>query len=385
MDDHIKVMETDKAAPVENEWTGSLDTQIAYLETCKRAVKELQDARKKGDALDAREKKLAKSLTAEKKAVEDNVNNTIRKRKEELESSYDTEISKAEDALKKAKSKREKAKQQGIKERIAEHTAPYEAENKELKAQIKTTYKQEGIPVICDTTLYYALYFPKTIKEICIMLITFAICFLAIPVGIYWLIPEHKTFHLILIYLLTIVIFGGLYLLIGAKTRDKHKATITEAQRIRRTMAKNCKKMQAEARSIRSEKSDEHYDLSAQDAEIAEREAELEELGRKKEEAMAYFISTTRPTITEEIVSAKRDKINQMEADLVQTQKDLAEAEVYIKNAVLRMSEDYESYLGKDYVALDKLEALIKILKKGQANSITEAKALYEEQQTAKK
>jgi hypothetical protein len=358
----------------------SVDSQIAYLEACKKALKELQAAKDKRDSLDIREKKQAKALAAEKKTVEDQVNSTIKKRKEELQNSYDTEIGKVQDSIKKAKSKREKAKQKGIKARIEEQTAPFEAENKGLKTQIREQFKQNHIPMICNTTLYYALYFPKTLKEMLILMITFVVCFVGIPVGAYWLIPHHRTLHLIIIYLVTIVVFGGLYLLIGGLTKDRHKEIIVEVQKTRRTIAKNKRKMNSLNRSIRREKTEEHYDLSSFDGEISALEQEKADLTEKKEEAMAYFVSTTKPTITEEIVSAKRDRINEMEAEHNQTAKELSETETYIKESTLKVSKEYESYIGKDYMQTDKLDGMIQILKKGQAANITAAKIAYQEQ-----
>lgn len=356
------------------------DTQITYLEACKEAVRELQAAREKRDALDIKEKKQAKALAAEKKAVEDSVNATVKKRKEELQASYDTEIAKVQDSIRKTRAKREKAKQQGMKERIREQTAPLAAENKEMKSRIRESFKQNHIPVICNTTMYYSLFFPRTLREVLVMFITFAVCFLGIPVGVYWLIPEHKTLHIIIIYVAAVLVFGGTYLLVGRLTRERHKEAILEAQRIRRSMEKNKRKMRSQVRSIRREKTDEHYDLGAFDTEISAREQEKAELLEKKEEAMAYFGSTTKPAITEEIVSARRDHISAMEAEHQQTSADLAETEEYIKNAGLKLSSDFEAFIGKDFMQEDKLEALIRILKKGQAANITAAKAFYQEQ-----
>lgn len=372
--------EGSEGAQAEGNTESGADTQIAYLEQCKAAVKDLQDARDRRDSLDIREKKQAKALAAEKKAVEDSVNSTVKKRKDELQSSYDTEIAKVQDSIKKTRAKREKAKQKGMKERIQEQAAPLTAENKELKARIRETFRQNHIPVICNTGIYYALYFPRTLQEVLLMLITFVVCFLGIPVGVYWLIPEHRTLHLIIIYVVTILLFGGLYLLVGSLTKERHREAIQEVQRIRRAIGKNKRKMRSQARSIRREKTEEHYDLGAFDAELSAREEEKADLQAKKEEAMAYFISTTKPAITEEIVSARRDQINAMEAEHQQTVAELAETEDYIKNAGLKLSSSYESFIGKEFMQTDKLDALIRILRKGQATNITAAKAFYQEQ-----
>ena len=48
---------------------------------------------------------------------------------------------------------------------------------------------------------------------------------------------------------------------------------------------------------------------------------------------MAYFISTTKPAITEEIVAGSRERISQLEAACGQTGKEMADNAVYIKDA----------------------------------------------------
>ena len=217
------------------------------------------------------------------------------------------------------------------------------------------------------------------------MILTFIICCVGIPCGIFWLLPERKPLWLILIYLGVIIVFGGLYIVIGNVTKDAHRQVLLEAGQVRRAIAKNRRKMNSIARSIRREKSEEHYDLGAFDKELADKEKEKTELSAKKEEAMAYFISTTKPAITEEIVAGSRERISQLEAAYSQTGKEMADNAVYIKDASLTLSNDYESYIGKEFMQRDKLEALIRILQDKKAANITEAEAFYREQSSTKR
>ena len=135
---------------------------VLLIKEAKEALLQLEASQIRKDELDLQEKKQAKALASEKKAVEDRVNSTIKKRHDELTRQYDSEISKVQDAIKKIKSKREKAKQQSMKERIASQLAPYIAENKEMKDKIKGLLKQHRIPVFCNTHFYYSyIYFFK--------------------------------------------------------------------------------------------------------------------------------------------------------------------------------------------------------------------------------
>lgn len=363
----------------------TITDNIAFLTEAKEALGRLDNARQKQAELELTEKKQAKTLASEKKTVEDNVNNTIKKRKDELTASYDSEIAKVQDAIKKIKSRREKAKQQSMKERIDAQTAPFKAENKEMNDKIRAMLKQNHVPAFCNSHLFYSLYFPRAVKEVFTMLLVFAICCIGIPCGIFWLLPQRKTLWLILIYLGVIVVFGGLYIIIGNITKDAHREVLLEAGQVRRSMEKNRKKIHSIARGIRREKTEEHYDLSSFDSELAEKEQEKSELTAKKEEALAYFTSTTKPAITEEIVSGSRDRINQLEAEHNQTAAAISETAEYIKSASLTLTNDYESYIGKEFMQADKLDGLMKILQSGQAATITEAETLYREQSTSRK
>lgn len=91
---------------------------------------------------------------------------------------------------------------------------------------MRTLFQSDRVPFVCKSPLYYALYFPRGFKEFLTVLITFAICFLLIPCGIYKLLPEQKTLYLAMIYGVDVVVFGGLYILIGNWTKDRHLAAL---------------------------------------------------------------------------------------------------------------------------------------------------------------
>ena len=43
------------------------------------------------------------------------------------------------------------------------------------------------MPGLCNSTFYYALFYPRGLKEILIFLVSILVCFLAIPCGLYFL------------------------------------------------------------------------------------------------------------------------------------------------------------------------------------------------------
>ena len=73
-------------------------------------------------------------------------------------------MGKVQDQLKKARSKREKAKNEGVKDRIRDETAPLWEEIRDLKVQLKTLMRQNHVTGYCMSAFYYSVYFPSHVK-----------------------------------------------------------------------------------------------------------------------------------------------------------------------------------------------------------------------------
>lgn len=132
-----------------------------FLAEAREAVDSLNCDQNTYDQLAAEEIRLERELEAAKKAVADNISQTTRKRRDEISSDYDQEIGKGQERLKKARAKREKEKNRGMKERIADETSELREHNRELKLQMRTMFQQAGVPGLCNSTFYYALFYPR--------------------------------------------------------------------------------------------------------------------------------------------------------------------------------------------------------------------------------
>ena len=197
-----------------------------FLSDAKQIALELADLEREEQQAKEEEERLLKALESEKKAVADNISLTVKRRREEINKSYDSEIAGAQDRLKKTRARREKAKNQGIKERIKEETSELHLHNRELKVRMKTLFQKEHVPSFCQSCFYYALYFTRGLKEAMVLLISLVVCFLAVPCGIYSLLPVQKTLYLILIYFACVIVFGGLYTIVGNMTRGHHQQAL---------------------------------------------------------------------------------------------------------------------------------------------------------------
>lgn len=345
----------------------------AFFAGAKQAVQELDELKQKEKMLLDLEKQLENSLKSKKREVADTIAQTVKKRSDEIAKSYDVEIGKAQDRLKKVRSKREKAKTQGEKERIVEETQSLVRENSDLKAQMKTIFHANRVPKFCASNLYYALFFTKGFKELMTMFITLLLVFLALPVGIYFVIPERQTMYLVVIYVAVIIVFGGLYVKIGNSTKMKHMDALKEGRVIRDKIKANKKQMKSIEKSIRKDKNDSVYNLQKFDDEIAQLEQDMAQAERKKKEALNTFNTVTKTIISDEIMGNHNAELDQIESDFAKTTADLKETQNAAMAKALYITDNFEIYAGKDFMTIERLSALEEIIQSGQAANISEA------------
>ena len=169
---------------------------LQFLNGARDTLDELALLEEQEKQLNQTEERLEESLENEKRLMTDTIQKTVKNRREEIRSTYEKEISKIHALLKKARSRREKARSEGVKGRIQEETAVFHREIQDLKAQLKMMMRQNHVPGYCQSALYYRLYFPRHVMEYLQLFVYILILFLAVPYGVYLLIPERKTLHL---------------------------------------------------------------------------------------------------------------------------------------------------------------------------------------------
>ncbi len=350
---------------------------LSFLAEAGEAVEELSVIVDREKTLEADEQRLGHALDAEKKSLEDTVRTTVKKRREEIESSYDAEITKAQEQLKKARGKREKAKNQGVKERIAEETAQLHEENKELRGRMKAVFREHHAPAFCRSRLYYSLYAPRWAKEILALLLFVAIVFLALPCGVYLLLPEHKTFYLAGIYLADILVFGGKSATPAPPTPPHHAASLRAGRKIQDQIYANNKKIKVITATIRKDRSESLYDLEKYDDEIARLNQELNEVMSKKKEALNNFESVTKNILRDELEHNHKEKLDSLQTAYHGVREQLQATAAEVKQKRLQITDCYGSHLGREFLEPSRIEALKAIIESGRASNISEAIEVY--------
>lgn len=350
---------------------------VRFLAEARDAVYRVNCDSRTARQLAAEESRKEKELACVKKEVADTISRTVKERRDEIESGYDREIARGQDRLKKARVRREKAKDKGVKERISEETSQLRDHNRDLKVQLKTMFKKDRVPAFVNTTFFYALYDPRGMKELGIGFLTFLVCFLALPCGIYFMIPERKLWYLIAVYVADIFLLGGLYLMVGNRIRTNCQEALKKGREIRNLLRSNNKKILVITRTIQKDGNEALYDLEKYDDEIACASQELSEIAEQKKEAVSNFENVTRTIISDEIEGSRREEIRTLEEEIRELSAQLHSLEDSIRDQNIHITDTFGPYLGNEFLEPDRLSELSRLIQSGSASNITEAIALY--------
>jgi hypothetical protein len=360
------------------EGSNLLEGGIEQLNEIKECLLELGGYQSNNETLLHEEEALENRISSTQKDAEDEIERTIKKRRQEIEDAFDKQLDKLHTRSKRIKDKREKSKNLKVSQRIKEETSDIRSENAQLRQEAKTLFKQKHVPGFCNTKLYYALFAPKALSDYLIILGALILILFLVPCGIYFfLLPEEKIIYLILTYVLTVLFFGGVYVLVANCTKVKFTDEIHKVKGIRTQIRANKKKIAIIKRNIRKDRDESTYGLQEFDAELGKLEQETAEIVSQKKEALLVFDQSTRHIIAAEIEGSYKERLEGLKAELVKASAAVKQAEERIKALTLKMASDYEPFLGKDMMNQKMLDTLINILQEGSATNISEAIAFY--------
>ncbi len=371
------VKEACKGGPV---MAQTMEECLAFLNGARDALDELSLLAEQEEQLSQEEERLEKSLEEEKKRMADTIQQTVKQRRDEIGAAYEKEISKAQEQLRKVRSRREKAKNEGMKERIANETAAFREEIRDLKLQLKSLMKRNHVPGYCQSTLYYTLYFPCHVKEYLALLVFALLFFLAVPWGIYQMIPERKPLWLMVIYLADILLVGGGYMAVGNKTKLLHMEALRDGRKIQDQILANKKKIQKTTTAVRKDRNESLYNLDRFDDEIARLQQELSDVTIKQKDAINTFETVTKNILTDEIEHNYKAKLEQEEEEYQRATQELRRVRQHRKEKQLSVTSQYGTYLGNEFMDSQKIMELCDLVRAQKASNISEAISVYKSQ-----
>jgi hypothetical protein len=321
---------------------------------------------------------ISKNVDAAQTAVQNEIDNRIKDSTDAIIAGYDKGIAGDRDKIKEVQGKRDKAKSEGVKERISNETADIRKENEALRNQIKDLFANESIPLICNNRLFIALYRTRKLSDVFIYLVSIAVMYAAVPFGLSC-IPDFPLWGMILYYVVVILIQSFVNKMIVEKTIVHHGNAIDEARQLKDTIRGNQKKIKKIAKNIRTDKNEDMYGLEYYDEKITNLREDIKRIEKEKEDALEDFEKTVKADIIAEIEGRENDSINAMKSELEKKSAEHLRLENLIKEQRIYISSNYEAYLGKEYVTQERLEGLKQLMTTEGAATIGQALAAYKE------
>lgn len=330
------------------------------------------------------EKNLKKAIATEDKSIKDEIAQTIRRRKGEIEKVYDDQIDANKGRSRKVRTRRDKAKSKRVDERVSEETADLTEENRQLQVEMRTLFKAQHVPSFCRSRLYYAMFMTKRLYEFLILLAGMLIVYLGIPtimyllsVNVFFKGSKQLTILCTLTVSVTLFLLGLIYILILNKTKLKHYDTLLEGRSIMDRMEANKRQMKAIRNKINRDRDDSQYGLDKYDDKLAELEEELNQISRDKQEAMTIFENETKQVLTNEVNDRRLGRLEEMKDNLEALEEQMTNLNEDIQNSSIAIANNYGAILGKEFCTPGRVADLISLMEDGTADTVSEAIAAY--------
>ncbi len=351
-----------------------LESGVWQLQKLKDKILTLEELKNNFYREDAEENRIEKEIVTIEKMIQDEIHMVVSKREEEISITYDEQISRSRMRMKKILKKKIKAKDVKIKDRINQETSTLQEDNRKRKLEVKAVLNENHITGVCNNRLYFALFAPKGVSDYLIAGIFLLSIFLMIPVILYqYFFASHPVLFTILYYLLAIGVVGGSYYLLLNATKRKNPAAISNAKAIRYKIRQNNRKINAIKREVRRDKDESSYGLEEYDKEIHNVEASIADVINKKKEALAVFQNTTSKVLEDTIKQKHQAELDKLREEYDRVYNRTKQHEDKIKELTVCLADQYEAFLGKNYMSIDAIDRLIKIMEEQDCYTIGQA------------
>lgn len=361
------------------------DENVDYLYQVQTDLEAVEQLKREMSEYRIQEKNLKRNIVSEEKSIQDEIVQTIKRRKNEIEKVYDDQIDANKAKTKAVWNKRDKAKSKRIGERVSYETSELAEENRQLQVEMRTLFKAQHLPSFSRTGFFYALFMTKRIWEYPILILSILAAYLGVPLLVYVIcasaIFKGKADKLPLgctiIVSVVLFIITLIYVLIINNVKIKHYDTLLDGRHIRDQIQANKRQMKAIRNKINKDKDDSQYGLDKYDDKLTELEEELVAISEEKQEAMTVFENETKQVLTNEINDRRLGHLEDMKARLDALEDSMAVLDEDIQNSLLGVANNYGAILGKEFCTPEKVADLISLMEDGTADTVSEAIAAY--------
>ena len=357
---------------------------VDYLYQVQTDLEAVEQLKKELAEYKNQEKNLKKAITTEEKSIQDEIAQTIRKRKNEIEKTYDDQIDANKNKSRNVRARRDKAKSKRVDERVSYETAELTEENRQLQVEMRTLFKAHHVPAFCRRELFYSLFMTKRFLEIITLVVAILIAYIAVPALLYLLSAHvlfkdsaYQTYLCTLLVSVVLFAFSFIYVMMMNKVKIRHYDTLMEGRNIKDQIAANKRQMKAIRNKINKDKDDSQYGLDKYDAKLEELDQELEQISKEKQDAMTVFENETKQILTNEVNDRRLGRLEQMKESIDEMEEHMTVLDEDIQNSSLAIANNYGAILGKEFCTPAKVADLISLMEDGTADTVSEAIAAY--------
>ena len=346
-----------------------------FLKDAKDSLISLDEMKKNINALKGKVTTFEKKKEDFDENIRITTNKAIKENKDALLKSYDEIILEVEKRLKTSESEKAREKKKNLDTLIEKNTRVNKDNNEYLRNEIKKVMHENKLPFFVNSKLYFILFFPTSFSELIIAFILFIIFIIGVPAGIWYLVGpkvftniaeliQNKSFWTAFIYIaIYLFVVGILYLFIDSATK-KDKKALLDIKELRKNIKDNIKDIMKITKDTVKNIKDEDFDYTKLDRDIEGIKFELENANNKKKEALETFENVTREKIIDDIKSANKQELIDIEKELLSAHEELATLEKKYTDLRLEISEKYEIKLGKNNTSVEKINQLMNALDK---------------------
>lgn len=318
-------------------------------------------------------KQATKNLAAAQKDVQNETDTEIRRQKNEISDEFNARLDERTSQIKKVKAQRGKMRAEGIKNRIQMETQSLEDANKAINQNTKDLFRQNKIPGFANSPAFYTLFVTTGIKESLIAILTVLLLLVVLPVLIYILLGRPGVLWMVLIYVIDVAVFGGLYMLITNNVKIKYAPLINQGRQNWNLILENRSKIRKITNGIKKDQDDSMYELQEFDAQLMQLEQEKRSINEERLATMAQFDSEGRARIASEVQEKNNSRLAELQDELEAANKRFDELISQTRELQSTLQRDYEPRIGKEFMTSDKLDRLLSVFRSSTEINLSEA------------
>lgn len=171
-------------------------------------------------------KKEAKQLQfneERKREIEQSIIDRENELRKEVEKPYDINISKYLSRKEELLEHKEEKRKAAMELYIEQEKDDINHDSNHQKKAIRKIAEERGVPAICTSKLFLALFYPKVLSDAIVLIISLVVLLLVFPFSIFYLFfPEGGRLELTTVYLFIIVLIFAIYALINTTIKEKY-------------------------------------------------------------------------------------------------------------------------------------------------------------------